>query len=300
MNYLKFCLLPLVLVQFAHAQAYRPAPARIYVAPDGTTRIIPSTVDSNTPTRYYDPRTGRYYDAPSTATYTPPPTSSQLHVMNWSELRQAVITATRELDVDLQPLDVNNSWKRGLQTVALREMMTYKTDQAPDQFMREQLQSILLFYEATRADRDSGVSHLASIRTIQTALNEILSSPQERQRRQLVVNARELDQHLARFGTGAQWRTYLKFPDEVVAIEQSDDDNPEPEMTEELIDRLVKLQLRFEKIENTPDYYQIASLISFQATSRDLASFLEMLRPLSEENAETLTASEALPRTEEN
>ena len=296
MNYFKICLVFFVLAHVANAQPYRTTPARIYVTPDGTTRIISPSPNATNPGRYYDPRTGLYYEARST--YTPPPTSSQLHVMNWSALRQAVNNATRELDVDMHQVDNNNTWKRGLQTKAVRELMAHKSDQPPDQFVREQLQSILLFYEATRADRDSGISHLASIRTIQSAISELLSSPLHRHRRQLAVNSRALDQNLAQFGTGAQWRTYLALPDEVTALDQSDDETPEPEITNEIVKQLEKLQSRFEKIQDTPDFYRIANLASFQSTSRDLATYLEMLRSPSGEEAETLTASEELSGAE--
>ena len=205
-------------------------------------------------------------------TNSPPlPQLEELQRMNWSHLRRVLDFGAARLLNGLERLRTGDQWASYLRVERLRGIARDDGDLPPTRAEVDALVAMLERYNET-AEQPSyaSISGLWGFQSTHRALAEFLENPAARYRRQVALNANDLDRALERFQTGAGWQHHLSLP-AVLFVDPADAaaarHPPDPEL-------MRKALAKFDDVAKNPAYRVIANLPEFQATHASLERYL--------------------------
>ncbi len=265
---------------------------RVYTNPDGSSYVrAPFVAVGRPPWQYAPPRfgdpSGRYgserFNAGSTRI------AAQLELLSWQQLREEVQTELDRFVSSLENQPNAAGWYDYLQTETLGALVGDR-DEPPIGEELEQLTVILGRYQATlNTPEYPRITSTPGFRQIHALLEQLVMSPELRQRRRLAIVRQTLEEELARINAPAGWETYLRIP--IPEAESADpaSDVPAPPLDAATTDEALLAALtRFERVRANPDYVMISSLPGFQATYEALSAYLGV-------DSESAARAEELP-----
>ncbi len=202
----------------------------------------------------------------------PPPSRDELAFMNWKHLRRVLRFAAANFDDQLDSLRTGPRWRKHLQVGAIRDQVAEDINSPPDRKARRRLREVVAAYHETAENPQyDAITRLWGFRVVHAALDEFVSAPWMRERRQLAASARELERELDGMGAGRRWQKHLALPEEVFASmvgpRSSQSDAPDP-------GQLRGVLARFDAVSRNRKYRSIAGLKSFQATHEILGNYV--------------------------
>jgi hypothetical protein len=263
------------------APGYVKAPfVRVYRTPDGGSQVRAPFVNIYTPGY----RGARAYQVP---------TNAEFIQMDWRALSRSIREANAQLDSDLNQFPAGPAWKSRLKTAEVFALIPAESESPPTEGVRQQLQAVLETQSSESAVAEFGrVADLVSFKVLQLGLAEYVTPAEVRLQRQLFAAARDLNQALDRFGTGAGWQRYLRVAPGLVLSEEKTDPERPVFSAEEYIEALD----HFDAVSQNSEYRMISSLSAFQVTRQRLASFLQGAEHRPAPSAEELPAP--MPRSD--
>ena len=217
----------------------------------------------------------------------------ELAFMDWPALREAASAGAAELAQQLEPFETGESWQYYLQPNRVQELLEPENALPPSLALQQQFRVLAAAYDAVEENNAyETISRLESFQLVQSAIHE-LAHPLPHQQRLLATAAEELDESLRRWPTGSTWQEYLQLPPE--ALSDSGDASGD---AAELVDVL----RRFDRVQDSAEYTQIAGLPEFEAMRRTLADYLWLLQeqPPEERPLEELPALDEVPVRDED
>jgi hypothetical protein len=235
---------------------------------------------------YWGPDGSSYVRAPFVSTYSPGywpqgywpqggPLPADCQRMNWAALVRTINESARQLDADLTQLPAGDPWRTQLNTKELATLAPADPQQPPPEELRlRMLQMLPAFDNMAAMPSADWVGGRVSFQMLQAALREYTIPAEQRLRRQLIDSARDLQNSLTRFATGATWQSYLALPPEFTAAATAGN----PRRNQTTPNDLAELVGRFEMVSHNDAYRMIAALPAFHWAQESLVGYSNWLQ----------------------
>lgn len=196
----------------------------------------------------------------------------ELLQMDYRRLRNVVLASSGDFEDWLSGIPAGEYWRKHFELRSLQEHLAPNVNASPTADERKTIIRILgILDQAVATPELDDITRIASARTLDTALRELVMPTDQRLLRQLSQSARMLNRSLGSLNTGVSWQKYLALPDEIIAAADKPpgDGEPRPEVDREKLGRIL---VRYDQVSQSQEYRRITSIPEFQATYQRLTA----------------------------